>query len=68
MQGLLDEFESATIAVAALTDALEHATPFERPALHRSLREATAAKFDLALELLTATATTLNQVDRRRAA
>lgn len=51
-QGLFDEYESADIAVNALIDALQTATPFDRPGIVRALYEAIEARTALALEFL----------------
>lgn len=54
LQGLIDEYESARIAVAALADALISATRFEAPGIRRALVEAETALVNLSIELLNA--------------
>lgn len=54
IQGLMDEYESARIAVAALADALIHAGRFEKPGIQRALFEAETALVNLSIELLNA--------------
>jgi hypothetical protein len=47
-QGMMDEYESATLAVDALRVALDNATPFDRPSIVRALNEACGALIDCA--------------------
>lgn len=54
LQGLIDEYESARLAVAALADALISATRFETPGIRRALVEAETAMADLSIELMDA--------------
>lgn len=54
LQGLIDEYESARIAVAALADALTRATGFDAPTIRRALFEAENALADLSIEIMNA--------------
>jgi hypothetical protein len=54
IQGLIDEYESARLAVAALADALMTAGRFERPGIQRALFEAETALVNLSIELMNA--------------
>lgn len=54
LQGLIDEYESARIAVAALADALVRATRFDAPGIRRALFEAETALADVSIELMDA--------------
>lgn len=58
IQGLMDEYESARIAVAALAEALERAgrfnDRFSAPGIRMALAEAETALIDLSIELINA--------------
>jgi hypothetical protein len=53
-EGIYDEYQSASIAIDALSDALRQATPFERPSIRRALIEAAQARMNLGFELMDA--------------
>jgi hypothetical protein len=52
LQGLIDEFESAQIAVAALIDAESRATAFDRPGIQRALAEALHARYHIGMKIM----------------
>ena len=52
LQGLIDEFESAQIAVAALIDAESRATVFDQPGIQRALAEAIQARYYIGMKLV----------------
>ena len=54
IQGLQDEWESASLAVAALADAEKKATRFERLGIRQALVEAAQARLSLSFELMDA--------------
>lgn len=54
IQGLQDEWASASLAIAALADALKRATVFEKPVIRRALMEAAQARLHLSFELMDA--------------
>ena len=53
-QGIYEEYQSAGIAIAALTDALHKATRFDKPSIRRALIEAAQARMNLGFELMDA--------------
>ena len=52
LQGLIDEFESAQIAVAALIDAEALATVFDRPGIQKALAEALQARYHIGMKIM----------------
>ena len=42
-QGIYDEYQSASIAIDALSDALHRATRFDKPGIRRALMDAIEA-------------------------
>lgn len=54
LQGLIDEYESARIAVAALADTMINAGRFEKPGIQRALFEAETALVNVSIELTSA--------------
>ncbi len=63
IQGLQDEWESANLAIAALTDAHHRATRFEQLGISTALMEAAIARWKISFELMDAI-----EADSRRAA